>query len=80
MLEKIPLKWRYDHVKDTKHFVELFQDTLAIPDAGIYDFLDELEALSQDVDFPHHQVIYELYQGLELRRTEMDIEIVKEIR
>lgn len=80
MLEKFPLKWRYRHVKDTKHFVELFRDTLAIPDAGIYDFLDELEALRQDGGAQHLEVIYKLYQGLDLRRTEMDTKIVKEIR
>lgn len=80
MLKKCPLKWRYRRVKDTKHFVELFRDTLAIPDAGIYDFLDELEVLRQDVGAQDPEVIYELYRGLDLRQTEMDTEIVKEIR
>ena len=80
MLKKYPLKSRYDHVKDTKHFVDLFQDTLAIPDAGIYDFLDDLEALRQEADAQPFEHIYELYRALDLRRTEMDTEIVIEIR
>lgn len=80
MVGKFPLKSRYDHVKDAKHFVELFRDTLKIQDAGIYDFLHELEALCQDVDAQRPEVIYELYQALDLRRADMDIEIVKEIQ
>lgn len=53
---------------------------LAIPGAGIYDFLDDLEALRQEADAQPFEQIYELYRGLDLRRTEMGIEIVIEIR
>ena len=80
MFKKYPLKSRYDNVKDTKYFDELFRGTLVIPDAGIYDFLDDLEALCQEADAPPFEHIYKLYRGLDLRRTEIDTEIVIEIR
>ena len=67
-------------IKVTKYFNELFQGMLAIPGAGIYDFLDDLEALRQEADAQPFEQIYELYRGLDLRRTEMGIEIVIEIR
>lgn len=81
MVCRYPLKWRYDHVKDMKYIAELFQDTLAIPNASIRDLLLDLEECYYSdyctVCFDH---ICNLYRELDQRRTEMDSKAVEDIR
>lgn len=81
MVWRYPLKWRYGNVRDAKYFAELFQNTLAIPDASIEDLLKDLEHYRlryTDIECFDH--ICSLYQELDRRRTAMDSRIVQDIR
>lgn len=73
------MKARYSHVKSTKRFVDLFLDTLEIPNAGTYDFFDDLQMhrMHNTGTFGH---FYKLYEELDLRRRKMDTETAKKIQ
>ncbi|THC92934.1 hypothetical protein EYZ11_007577 [Aspergillus tanneri] len=76
---KYSLRAAYDQVKDTKYIIGFFRDTLSIPDAGVYDFLDELaEVQGGGPDIFDH--VYNIYQELYKRRTEMDSDVANDIR
>lgn len=76
---KYPLKARYSRVKSTKHFVDLFLDMLEIPNAGIYDFIDDLQ-LHRRNNNGTIEHFYKLYQELDLKRQKMDAETVKNVQ
>ncbi|OJD13250.1 hypothetical protein AJ78_06272 [Emergomyces pasteurianus Ep9510] len=75
---KYPLKSRYDNIKDVKYATEFFQNTLAIPNAGIDDFLVELMSMRKAlIDFDH---IYDIYQRLYNAMPEMDRGTIAKVR
>ncbi|KAL4924172.1 uncharacterized protein BDV17DRAFT_301281 [Aspergillus undulatus] len=75
-----PLKKRYEGVANQRTIQDLFQNTLRIRDAGIDDFLLELEWKMKkpgDCDFDQ---VYDIYRELDKRRPQMDGLTVREIR
>lgn len=79
MLSSYPLKSRYHDIAQGKDLGALFHDILGIPDAGVDDFLLELEWRKDSTDV-EYDLVYDLYQELNARRLGMDDKTVKKIR
>ncbi|KAH3395487.1 hypothetical protein KXV81_002967 [Aspergillus fumigatus] len=79
MLSSYPLRSRYHDIAQGKDLGGLFHDILGIPDAGVDDFLLELEWRKDSTDV-EYDLVYDLYQELNARRPGMDDKTVKKIR
>ncbi|KAF7179749.1 hypothetical protein CNMCM7691_008799 [Aspergillus felis] len=79
MQSTYPLKSQYHDIPKGKHIGDLFQSILDIKNAGIDDFLLELE-WTQDADYVDYGLVSDLYQELDKRRSRMDDATVKKIR
>ncbi|KAL2828008.1 hypothetical protein BDW59DRAFT_178954 [Aspergillus cavernicola] len=79
MQSSYPLKSRYDIIGKRNYTCNLFRYTLAIGDAGVDDFLLELEWIRDEDDFDF-DVIYDVYHEIYKRRPEMDEATVRKVR
>ncbi|KAL4784029.1 hypothetical protein BJX76DRAFT_348158 [Aspergillus varians] len=77
MQSSYPLKPRYDGIAKAKYIADFFQHTLAIGNAGVDDFLLDLEWMEGDTNFSQ---VYGLYQELDERRPGMDEVTVRKVR
>ncbi|GFF32149.1 conserved hypothetical protein [Aspergillus udagawae] len=80
MRSSYPLKSRYHDITKGKYKGALFDSILEIENAGIDNFLIELEWTSEEADYVDDRLVHDLYQELDKRRPTMDDATVKKIR
>ncbi|KAI9933658.1 hypothetical protein MW887_008131 [Aspergillus wentii] len=66
-------------VKGGRYIKDFFYETLEIPNADIFDFLEELREMVFD-DYGTADQIYNLYKEIDTRRIHMDEEVKEQVR
>ncbi|OJJ33410.1 hypothetical protein ASPWEDRAFT_185791 [Aspergillus wentii DTO 134E9] len=76
---RFPLKSLYDTVNNRRYNKELFHETLGIPNADIFDLLEELDNMGLQ-EYGTVDQIYNLYEEIDTRQVHMDSEEKQKVR
>lgn len=74
-----PLKSRFHAITKERSISVLFHDILKIQNAGVIDFLPELQWI-QRLDSPSYSLAIDVYEELNRRRRRIDGSTMNEIR
>lgn len=74
-----PLKSRFHAIAKERSISVLFHDILKIQNAGVIDFLPELQWI-QRLDSPSYSLAIDVYEELNRRRRRIDGSTMNEIR